>query len=205
VERVLELKRKCKTNAKQRGKLRGPALPRFTGQLRAVLFDFDATLTALDGLSVDRLFPQRGGNVDVRWLRETGFGGEVRILRLGATLQALAACGAELHIVSLADRTVVVRALAMLGALHFFCNRICGWEELGGMYASKAPFIKSLMEDKKWSRDEVLFIDDQEHNLEDTRGLCLTHHVRGSGLCLEELVELERRAYQIKLKHDTAA
>jgi len=190
----------------QRSKLSGgPAPPRFAGPLRAVLFDFDATLTALEGLPVDRLFPKRGGSVDVAWLRETGFGGEERILRLGATLQALAASGAELHIVSLADRVVIVRALAILGALHFFCDRISGWEELGGLYVSKAPFIKCLMEEKKWRRDEVLFIDDQERILEDVRGLCLTHQAWGIGLCAEELIELERRAYEARPEHLPAA
>lgn len=160
------------------------------------MFDFDATLTALDELQAHRLFPARSGAIDVAWLREKGFGGEARILRLGATLQALAASGAELHIVSLADRAIIVRALAILGALHFFCDRISGWQELGSPYTSKAPFIKTLMEEKQWRRDEVLFIDDQERNLEDARGLCLTHRTRGRGLCLEELAELQRRALE---------
>lgn len=165
------------------------------GPLRAVLFDFDATLTSLDELQAHRLFPKRGGSgaIDVAWLREKGFGGEGRIVRLGETLQALAASGAELHIVSLADRAVIVRALAILGALHFFCDRIFGWEELGSPI-SKAPFIKSLMEEKRWHRDEVLFVDDQERNLEDVRSLCLTHRTRGCGLCVQELYELQKRA-----------
>jgi len=201
---ALEPKRRSKFPM-QRKLLGGPALPRFVGPLRAVLFDFDATLSAIEGMSVERLFPQRGGCVDVAWLRECGFGGEERILRLGATLQALAASGVELHIVSLADRAMVVRALAILGALHFFCDRISGWEEIGGLYASKAPFIKSLMEDKKWCRDEVLFIDDQERNVEDVRGLCLTHLTWGQGLCAEELIELERRACEMQSEHLSAA
>jgi len=173
--------------AKQRT-LRGP--------LRAVLFDFDATLTTLFELQAHRLFPKRGdsGAIDVAWLRDKGFGGESRILRLGATLQAIAASGAELHIVSFADRAVIVRALAILGALHFFCDRIVGWQELGGAYTSKGPFIKSLMLEKEWKRDEVLFVDDQERNVEDVRGLCLTHQTWGCGLCAEELDELRRRA-----------
>lgn len=166
------------------------------GPLRAVLFDFDATLTSLYELQAERLFPKRGGSVDVTWLREVGFGGESRILRLGKTLQALAASGAELHIVSLCDRGVIVRALAILGALHFFCDRIVGWEELNN-YISKAPFIKSLMDSKQWHRDEVLFVDDQERNLEDVRGLCLTHRTWGRGLCVEELNELRKRAFQM--------
>lgn len=173
------------------------------GSLRAVLFDFDATLTSLDGLQAHRLFPNQGrsGGIDVEWLREKGFGGEARILRLGATLQALAASGVELHIVSLADRALIVRALAIIGALHFFCDRIFGWmelaaiaEEFGCRYASKAPFIKSLMEEKKWSSHEVLFVDDQERNLEDVKGLCLTHRTAGCGLTVKELDEIVMRA-----------
>lgn len=172
------------------------------GPLRAVLFDFDATLTSLDELQAHRLFPSEGGSrsgaIDVAWLREKGFGGEDRIVRLGATLQALAASGAELHIVSLADRAVIVRALAILGALHFFCDRIIGWQELGSSYTSKAPFIKSLMEERQWNRDEVLFVDDQERNVEDARGLCLTHRTWGrGGLCAEEFRELQRLACEI--------
>lgn len=168
------------------------------GPLRAVLFDFDATLTSLTELQAHRLFPIRGGTsaLDVAWLREKGFGGESRIVRLGETLQALAASGAELHIVSLADRGYIVRALAILGALHFFCNRIFGWEELGSSM-SKAPFIKSLMEEKRWHRDEVLFVDDQEQNLQDARNLCLTQRTRGCGLCVEELYQLQRRVCEV--------
>jgi len=163
------------------------------GPLRAVLLDFDATLTCLDGLEADRLFPGRGGSstIDVTWIREKGFGGESRIMRLGATLQALSASGVELHIVSCADRAIIVRALAVLGALHFFCDRIIGWQELGSPYTSKAPFIKSLMEEKRWQCHEVLFVDDQDHNLEDVRGICLTHRTWGRGLCLKELDKLQ--------------
>jgi hypothetical protein len=176
------------------------------GPLRAVLFDFDATLTLLDGLEEHRLFPKLGGSgaIDVTWLREKAFGGEGRIHRLGATLQTLAASGAELHIVSLADRMVIVRALAILGALHFFCDRIIGWQELGSPYNSKAPYIKTLMEEKNWLHDEVLFVDDQERNLEEACGLCLTHRTWGRGLCVEELEQLQRRVAQASGKENVS-
>lgn len=172
---------------------------RVGGALRAVLFDFDATLTACEELQIHRIFPEwsKCGHtaIDVAWLREKGFGGEGRIASLGAALQAIVACGAELHIVSMADRAYIVRALAILGALHFFGNRIVGWEELGGPVASKGGFVRQLMQRKAWRPDEVLFVDDQERNLQDVQGACLTYRTRGrSGLCAEELAEIARRA-----------
>lgn len=162
------------------------------GRLRAVLFDFDATLTCREELQLWRLFPERSGfgsQLDMGWLREKGFGGEARIQSLGRMLAALASRGAELHVVSFADREVVVRALAILGALHFFCDRIVGWQELGGLTgdACKASFIKELMVTRRWRRDEVLFVDDQEQNIRSAEGLCLTHLTRGRGLSIEEM------------------
>lgn len=165
--------------------------------LRAVLFDFDATLTVREELQMWRLFPEHSGfarEIDVSWLREKGFGGSDRIASLGTMLQTLAESGAELHIVSYADREVIVRALAILGALHFFCDRIVGWQELGGPMATKGAFIKELMARRSWQREEVLFVDDQDRNIREAAGLCLTHRTRGCGLSPIEMGEILKEA-----------
>lgn len=171
--------------------------PARRGKLRAVLFDFDATLTAREELQVWRLFPERGGfgnGIDINWLRDKGFGGEQRIQSLGSMLASLQEQGAELHVVSYADRELIVRALAILGALHFFCDRIVGWQELGVGTWSKGAYIRELMESRSWGRDEVLFVDDQEKNIHGAKGLCLTHKVRGCGLSVGEMEEIVGQA-----------
>jgi len=166
--------------------------------VRAVVFDFDATLTACEELQVHRLFPERGfggKEIDVAWLREKGFGGEARLAGLGRLLQALRARGAELHIASFADRAVIMRALAILGALPlFFSEHIVGWEELHGPFQSKGAYIRDLMFRRSWSFHEVLFVDDQARNLEDAAGVCLTYRTRGCGLTVEEMDALSRKA-----------
>jgi phosphoglycolate phosphatase-like HAD superfamily hydrolase len=170
---------------------------RKAGAFKAVLFDFDATLTALEGLDTDRLFPRDGratGGIDVTWLRQHAFGGEKRIANLGVMLQSLAKLGAELHVVSYADRRLIVRAFAVLGALHFFCDRIAGYEEIGWPSATKGTYIRGLMERRDWHRDEVLFVDDQEANVEDAAGICQTYLTGGCGLTLAEMDALVRQA-----------
>jgi beta-phosphoglucomutase-like phosphatase (HAD superfamily) len=176
---------------------------RKAGSFRAVLFDFDATLTTLDGLQVDRLFPgsshgvgtgRVSGSIDVTWLRQHAFGGEARIARLGKMLQGLTALGAELHVVSYADRQIIVRGLAILGAIHFFCDRIAGYEEVGWPLVTKGTYIRRLMDRMGWRPNEVLFVDDQEANVQDASGICRTYLTRGCGLSLHEMDDLLRLA-----------
>lgn len=164
--------------------------------VRAVLFDFDATLTSVEELQMERLFPEvyPGRGIDVAWLRQKAFGGEARIAALGTMLQELTRRGIELHVVSFADRPVIVRALAILGALHFFCNRIVGWEELGGPLASKGAYIRELMEANSWDHEQVIFVDDQEPNIFEAHDVCITHQVQGVGLSVEEMSEIVRKA-----------
>mmetsp|Transcript_16053 Transcript_16053/g.37875 ORF Transcript_16053/g.37875 Transcript_16053/m.37875 type:complete len:258 (+) Transcript_16053:116-889(+) len=168
------------------------ALPR---ALQAVVFDFDATLTIREGLQVFRLFPERGsgGAIDIRWLQTEGFGGERRLHALGLMLQALTQMGVELHIVSMADRDVIVRALSVLGAIHFFRHRIAGWQDLGDA-DTKQLYIRDLMTERGWNRHEVLFIDDQERNIEELDAVCLTHRTGPRGMNVDEMDALAQVA-----------
>ncbi|CAE8582897.1 unnamed protein product [Polarella glacialis] len=202
--------------------------PRLLRRTRAVLFDFDATLTVREELQVWRLFPERGGfgdappppktgtkrllqsgegegndaappapvpvprAVDTVWLRQKGFGGDTRISQLGEMFEELASLGVELHIVSFAQRDNIIRALSLLGMIHFFGDRIVGWQELGG--PSKAGFIQRLMEERRWAKDQVLFVDDQARNIHEASLLCLTKKSGESGLDEGEMDEIRNTA-----------
>eukprot|EP00747_Dinoflagellata_sp_TGD_P164838 gnl/TRDRNA2_/TRDRNA2_185325_c0_seq1.p1 gnl/TRDRNA2_/TRDRNA2_185325_c0~~gnl/TRDRNA2_/TRDRNA2_185325_c0_seq1.p1 ORF type:complete len:313 (-),score=48.61 gnl/TRDRNA2_/TRDRNA2_185325_c0_seq1:115-1053(-) len=171
------------------------APPQRAAVVRAVLFDFDMTLTVLEGIAVHRVFPERGfgGEINVDWVREKAFGGRQRVARLGDMLQALTACGVELHIVSFAERAIIVRALAVLGVLHYFCDRIVGWEELGAGTGAKVNFIRNLAADAGWRSCEILFVDDQERNFTGANGITMTHLVRGCGLSEDEMSEIVQK------------
>ncbi|CAK0891420.1 unnamed protein product, partial [Prorocentrum cordatum] len=88
---------------------------------------------------------------------------------------------------------VIVRALAILGALHFFCDRIFGWEELAFRH-SKAAFVRDLLQRRGWHREEVIFVDDQPRNVEEVGGHCVARRTRGVGLSSEEMQELAELA-----------
>lgn len=163
--------------------------------LKAALFDFDLTLTIRESIDVHRLFPERGfgGEIDVMWLRDKAFGGDARLTHLRKMLEELKSKGVELHILSFADKELIRRALASTDLLTFFGDNITGGEELeGGSLTAKGHFIKELMDSSGWSREEVLFADDQAYNLKGAQNLCLVHWVRGHGLSVNDMAEITR-------------
>mmetsp|Transcript_108431 Transcript_108431/g.192050 ORF Transcript_108431/g.192050 Transcript_108431/m.192050 type:complete len:206 (+) Transcript_108431:1-618(+) len=176
--------------------------------LKAVLFDFDLTLTVRDGIDMHRVFPERGfgGSIDVSWLQDKAFGGVDRFTRLRNMLDMLMAQGVELHIVSFADRQLIERALTALDLQRFFGERITGSHELDGTsLTAKGQFIRSLMELRSWRREEVLFVDDQAMNLRSADGLCLLHWVRGRGLSVDDMIAIECLACRAAIADDQFA
>lgn len=164
--------------------------------IQAVLFDFDATLTVKEELPVYKVLPERsgfGGGVDTSYIRDKGFGGSRRVKKLESMLQAFSARGIELHIVSYAEREVIVRSLTVLGLIHFFGDRILGWKELGSPWATKGAFISHLLAQKSWTKQQVLFVDDQERNIVEALPICLTHRPQGQGLSEAEMDDIQER------------
>jgi hypothetical protein len=101
---------------------------------------------------------------------------------------------AELYIVSFADREVILRMLQLVGALHHFeeaSEHVFGWEELRGK-ATKGELIASLMRERGWHRDEVLFLDDQVDNVRSALPFCRVFWACGEGLTEDELLSLRR-------------
>mmetsp|Transcript_79651 Transcript_79651/g.247370 ORF Transcript_79651/g.247370 Transcript_79651/m.247370 type:complete len:234 (-) Transcript_79651:46-747(-) len=161
--------------------------------LRAVVFDFDLTLTVLPEVPRYRLFPHFDGQQpDVAWLREVAFGGEERLgLLLRALEELQGRWGLELFVLSYAPRKIVARALELVGALRHFGQppeeRLFGYEALEA-YADKGRFLAGLLEQRCWRREEVLFLDDQPDNVRPARLVCQAYWVRGGrGLGLREL------------------
>eukprot|EP00439_Symbiodinium_sp_Y106_P030159 s2029_g3.t1 len=173
------------------------ALPakRRPGTVQAVLVDFDATLTVREEIPAWRLFPEKGGfdrEVDVTWLRARGFGGEERIRGLENMFRRLEEADVELHVVSWADRDVIERALSLLGLLTHF-KSIAGVQQLGE-HSGKAAFIQTLISEKSLKRHQVLFIDDQQKNVDAVAEVCLTHKTRGRGLTTTEMDSIVQQA-----------
>mmetsp|Transcript_55921 Transcript_55921/g.155943 ORF Transcript_55921/g.155943 Transcript_55921/m.155943 type:complete len:237 (-) Transcript_55921:96-806(-) len=167
--------------------------------LKAVFFDFDATLTVLPEISRHRLFPGFDAQEpNLVWLREVAFGGAARLeLLLMALADLQERQGAELFVVSFADREVILRTLDLVGGLRFFGGdnadeKVYGWEQLGGPMASKGDFLKGLMQQRGWQHDEALFLDDQAENIRTVMPVCRAFWVRGrKGLSDAELRALQ--------------
>ncbi|CAE7482464.1 unnamed protein product [Symbiodinium sp. KB8] len=174
------------------------ALPkRRLGTVQAVLVDFDATLTVREEIPAWRLFPEKGGfdrEVDVSWLRERGFGGEERIRGLEKMFRRLDEADVELHVVSWADRDVIERALSLLGLLTHF-KTIAGVQQLG-QHSGKAAFIQNLISERSLKRNQVLFIDDQQKNVDAVAEVCLTHKTRGRGLTTTEMDSIVQQDFK---------
>lgn len=169
--------------------------------VRAVVFDFDQTLTVIREVPRHRLFPGFDAREPDRgWLREVAFGGSERLERLVRALEALKGSGLELFILSFADRQVILRALELVDALRFFAGeglsaeRIYGWEDFGDAFGgqdNKKNFLGELLQRRRWRHEEVLFVDDQKNNVEAAKGVCRTYRVLGGrGLRETELSAL---------------
>eukprot|EP00746_Dinoflagellata_sp_MGD_P135127 gnl/MRDRNA2_/MRDRNA2_69048_c0_seq1.p1 gnl/MRDRNA2_/MRDRNA2_69048_c0~~gnl/MRDRNA2_/MRDRNA2_69048_c0_seq1.p1 ORF type:complete len:217 (+),score=43.03 gnl/MRDRNA2_/MRDRNA2_69048_c0_seq1:47-697(+) len=161
--------------------------------LRALILDFDATLTVRDEIARFRVFPgfsmdaDEFPSPDVQWLQEHGFGGNERLEALQQMFQIAEDQGVTLYVLSFADKDLIEKCLELLGTGRFFENRVFGWREMGGANAMKASFIRQLAEAQKWQDGEVLFVDDQLRNLQNTEPLCRRLCPKGKGLTVEEV------------------
>ncbi|CAJ1363139.1 unnamed protein product, partial [Effrenium voratum] len=154
-----------------------------SGSLRAVLFDFDATLTVREERGRGGF--QRCEEADVAWLRRCGFGGSERLAQLRQGLQSLHSLSVENHIVSYADRDVIERALTLVELRELF-SEVYGVQDLGE-YQSKAEFIHSLMQKKGFVYSDVLLVDDQQKNIDAAAGFCMTLKTRERGMTSEDM------------------
>eukprot|EP00930_Biecheleria_cincta_P007212 TRINITY_DN108398_c0_g1_i1.p1 TRINITY_DN108398_c0_g1~~TRINITY_DN108398_c0_g1_i1.p1 ORF type:complete len:234 (-),score=44.83 TRINITY_DN108398_c0_g1_i1:257-958(-) len=163
---------------------------------KAILFDFDATLTVVPEIPRHRIYPGFDSQApDVAWLQNVAFGGEARLQTLLQTLHMLRdRWRAELFIVSFAEKDTIVRTLTLLDALTFFgAQNIFGWQEMGGPFTRKGEFVLQFMQDKGLQRTDVLFLDDQADNIRSVEPACVCYWVRGGkGLTDEELQKLQR-------------
>lgn len=146
---------------------------------RTVVFDFDATLAAID---VTVYGPQG----------VAAMGGRERVAALDAFLARVSASGCEMGIVSFNNRGMVVRTLDSARLLrHFPAHAIFGYEqvlEVGGSLA-KSPLIhKRFLAPRKSPTSDLLFVDDNSENIRDlasssrTAGCGLLHVRGGQGM-----------------------
>jgi len=155
---------------------------------KAVVFDFDATLTALPEIPRHRLFPGFDDKEpDHSWMRDIAFGGAARLDLLLRALSALQnQWGSELYILSFAEKATIVRTLELIGALDFFGeagSRVYGWEEFALGFppnGRKGTFLAQLVAHFSWRPEDVLFLDDQPENVRSAANACQAIWVRGS-------------------------
>lgn len=164
--------------------------------LKAILFDFDATLTCVSEVPRHRIYPGFDSQQpDVKWLRDVAFGGESRLDLMLQTLRDLRdRWHVELFIVSFAEKDTIVRTLTLLDGLSIFgSENIFGWQEMGGPFVKKGQFVTRFMQDRAWNRADVLFVDDQPDNIRSVEPACLCYWVRnGRGLTEDEFRQLQQ-------------
>jgi len=159
--------------------------------LKACVFDFDQTISVIHFYCL-----LRGYNPDMQlrclkdWSDEKvvqGFGGKERVLLLENLFKDLKKASVELYILSFGHKEVILKALERVNlALYFDKDLIWGEAEVkqfrtdtGIASHPKLRMIQKLIRDKhKYSAGEVLFVDDDEKNLaQSKRTVCKTIHV----------------------------
>mmetsp|Transcript_28521 Transcript_28521/g.65904 ORF Transcript_28521/g.65904 Transcript_28521/m.65904 type:complete len:226 (-) Transcript_28521:49-726(-) len=172
--------------------------------LRAVIFDFDQTLTVVPAIAEHKIKPRFDDKLPNMGYLVEAFGGAERLKCL---LQALAALRSqwqtELIIVSFEERDLILAVLRLIGADEYFGlvqdgleGSVFGWQEVWGAagrpVSNKGHFIAALMEARGWSKDKVLFIDDQPDNIKSATPVCRTHWVReAKGMTMEDIHSLQ--------------
>lgn len=166
------------------------AEPQRCGLSKAIVFDFDSTLTVLAEIPRHQVFCREP---NLNWLRDVAFGGNDRSeLLLDALSELRSRWGLELLVLSFAEKAIIVRALDLLGGLHNFDNGagIYGWQEIGGPFVQKSELLENILRRRGWQQHDVLFVDDQHRNLLSAVAICKTYWVLGHGLSLDELTML---------------
>mmetsp|Transcript_118592 Transcript_118592/g.382888 ORF Transcript_118592/g.382888 Transcript_118592/m.382888 type:complete len:447 (+) Transcript_118592:73-1413(+) len=165
------------------------------GMKRGVFFDFDSTLTT--PIKLPRFHRHAVADRPDIFASMTSeeiianFGGRQRIARLATLFRSLAETGTELFIVSIGFRdSCIIPHLRAVGLAKFFlAENIYGQdsEALRSREFAKGRLIASLMTERGWEPNEVLFIDDSARHVEGAASVCEVLKVSGRGLSEAEL------------------
>jgi len=175
--------------------------------IKAVVFDFDQTISVIHFFS-----DLRGYTPDMQlrclneWSKEKvlyGFGGEERLQLLVSLLKDLRAAKVEIYILSFGYKEVITEALERVNLLMYFDkNLIWGAAEVkrfrsdtGIPSQTKQRMIQKLIREKhNYSPGEVLFVDDDYRNLEQSnKTVCKTIHVsERQGMTKKEIEEVRK-------------
>lgn len=175
--------------------------------IKAVVFDFDQTISVIHFYS-----DLRGYTPDMQlrclseWSKEKviqGFGGEERLNLLIGLLKDLIEAKVEIYILSFGYKEVITKALERVDLLMYFDrNLIWGEAEVrkfrsdtGVPSQPKQRMIQKLIREKNnYSAGEVLFVDDDSKNLEQSnKTVCKTIHVcERQGMTKKEIEEVRK-------------
>jgi len=176
-------------------------------QIKAVVFDFDQTISVIHFYS-----DLRGYTTDMQlrclseWSHEKvlhGFGGKERLQLLIDLLKDLRNAKVEIYILSFGYKEVIIKALERVDLLMYFDkNLIWGEAEVkrfrsdtGIPSQPKQRMIQKLIREKhNYSAGEVLFVDDDSKNLEQSnKTVCKTIHVcERQGMTKKEIEEVRK-------------
>jgi len=175
--------------------------------IKAVVFDFDQTISVIHFYS-----DLRGHSLEMQlrslneWSNERvlqGFGGEERLQLLIDLLKDLRNANVVIYILSFGYKEVITKALERVDLLMYFDkNRIWGEAEVksfrsdtGNASQPKQRMIQKLIREKNnYSASEVLFVDDDSKNLEQSnKTVCKTIHVcERQGMTKKEIEEVRK-------------
>lgn len=199
----LEIRPTSRSEFRQPPSAPGASAIRSALQPAAVFFDFDSTLStpqylerAKDYALADR--PKLCSSMTAAEIL-ANFGGRGRVARVAAMLRHLESRGLALFVISLGFTQAIRHHLSSVGLGNYFqVDRIFGQdsEELSEVGHRKALLIQRLMQFNEWPRERALFVDDSKEHIQLCRevGACRTLLVRGQGLGLEEMEEVEEFA-----------
>jgi len=190
--------------------------------IKAVVFDFDQTISVIhfySDLRAEHFFRHRehqqlnqGYTTDMQlrclseWSHEKvlhGFGGKERLQLLIDLLKDLRNAKVEIYILSFGIKEVIIKALERVDLLKYFDkNLIWGEAEVkrfrsdtGIPSQPKQRMIQKLIRQKhNYSAGEVLFVDDDSKNLEQSnKTVCKTIHVcERQGMTKKEIDEVRK-------------
>jgi len=159
--------------------------------LKAVIFDFDQTISVihfysdLNGYNAEKQLGCLNKWSDERVVK--GFGGKERLQLLEGLFKDLKEASVELYILSFGHKEVIIKALERVNLLVYFDkNLIWGEAEVkkfrsdtGEYSQAKLRMILKLIREKHmYSPGEVLFVDDDDKNLDQSKKtICKTIHV----------------------------
>lgn len=169
------------------------------GTVQLVIYDFDQTITSL------HLYRKLRGGKNAALSKFPDhklievFGGEQRIQSLHRHFQYLRSHHIELYIVSFGWSEVIESALHRVEMdVYFKSTAILGRDskELITHNRAKGEVVQSLMQQKKLKYQQVLFVDDDSRNIQQTHTVCKTLHIsKRKGMTVDEMNVIEESIY----------